>query len=87
MDDDTIDDEVLESLAVTMEDFKVCKVIILNVIHIFNQYALSKSDPSVLRENQLEVPVVSWSDVGGLNDLKRDLEELIKVHVVNVYSR
>ncbi|XP_019859934.1 PREDICTED: transitional endoplasmic reticulum ATPase-like isoform X2 [Amphimedon queenslandica] len=63
LDDDTINDEVLESLAITMGDFK---------------YALSKSDPSVLRENQLEVPVVSWSDVGGLEELKRDLEELIK---------
>jgi len=45
------------------------------------QTALAKSNPSVLRENFVEVPTVTWNDVGGLDDVKQELRELIQYPV------
>lgn len=64
--DDTIDAEVLNSMAVTGEHFRE---------------AMGKTNPSALRETQVETPNVSWSDVGGLTDTKRALQELIQYPV------
>merc|ERR1711936_315360 len=50
LEDETIDAEVLDSLAVTMADFR---------------YAMGKSTPSAIRECVVEVPTVTWADVGG----------------------
>uniref|UniRef100_A0A8C4NU68 Transitional endoplasmic reticulum ATPase n=1 Tax=Dicentrarchus labrax TaxID=13489 RepID=A0A8C4NU68_DICLA len=61
LEDETIDAEVMNSLAVTMDDFK---------------WALSQSNPSALRETVVEVPNISWEDIGGLDDVKRELQEL-----------
>jgi len=62
-----IDAEVLDSLAVSNEDF---------------QFALGKSHPSALRETTcVEVPNVSWDDVGGLENVKRELQELVQYPV------
>lgn len=66
LDEDQIDPEVLNSLAVTQEHFKG---------------ALSKSNPSALREFSVEVPNVSWDDVGGLEDVKTTLKELVQYPV------
>lgn len=66
LDEDTIDAEVLDSLAVTMEDFR---------------YALGKSNPSALRECVVEVPNVTWDDIGGLENVKRELQELVQYPV------
>lgn len=66
LEEDTIDAEVLNSLAVTMDDF---------------QWALSKSNPSALRETTVEVPHVSWEDIGGLENVKRELQELVQYPV------
>merc|ERR1712121_297499 len=66
LDDDQIDAEVLNSLAVTMEDFR---------------WALGKSTPSALRETVVEVPNVTWSDIGGLENVKRELQELVQYPV------
>jgi len=63
-----IDAEVLDSLAVTNEDF---------------QFALGKSNPSALRETSVEVPNVSWEDVGGLEGVKRELQELVQYPVMH----
>jgi transitional endoplasmic reticulum ATPase len=65
-DDDTIDSAVLDSMAVTQEHFKE---------------ALSKCNPSALRETQVETPNVTWQDIGGLLDVKRELQELIQYPV------
>ena len=43
------------------------------------QWALSKSNPSALRETAVEVPTVSWDDIGGLENVKRELQELVQV--------
>ncbi|XP_069128020.1 transitional endoplasmic reticulum ATPase isoform X1 [Argopecten irradians] len=66
LEDDTIDAEVLDSLAVTMEDFR---------------WALGKSNPSALRETAVEVPSVTWEDVGGLENVKKELQELVQYPV------
>ncbi|XP_033929652.1 transitional endoplasmic reticulum ATPase-like isoform X2 [Melopsittacus undulatus] len=63
LEDETIDAEVMNSLAVTMDDFR---------------WALSQSNPSALRETVVEVPQVTWEDIGGLEDVKRELQELVQ---------
>eukprot|EP01129_Flabellula_baltica_P014689 TRINITY_DN7108_c0_g1_i1.p1 TRINITY_DN7108_c0_g1~~TRINITY_DN7108_c0_g1_i1.p1 ORF type:complete len:787 (+),score=245.25 TRINITY_DN7108_c0_g1_i1:72-2432(+) len=63
IDDDTIDAELLSSMAVTMDHFRT---------------ALGTSNPSALRETVVEVPTVTWNDIGGLEDVKRELRELVQ---------
>ncbi len=52
-----------EELKVTMDDF---------------MEALKEIEPSALREVVVEVPDVSWDDVGGLEDVKRELREAVE---------
>jgi len=66
LEDDNIDAEVLDSLAVSQENFR---------------WALSKSNPSALRETAVEVPTVTWDDVGGLENVKKELQELVQYPV------
>lgn len=66
LEDDEIDAEVLDSLAVNMDDFR---------------WALKQSNPSALRETVVEVPNVGWNDIGGLADTKRELQELVQYPV------
>uniref|UniRef100_A0A8D3BPG6 Transitional endoplasmic reticulum ATPase n=1 Tax=Scophthalmus maximus TaxID=52904 RepID=A0A8D3BPG6_SCOMX len=66
LEDESIDAELLNSLAVTMDDF---------------QWALSQSNPSALRETVAEVPQVNWEDIGGLDKVKRELQELVQYPV------
>lgn len=40
------------------------------------------SNPSALRETVVEVPNVTWQDIGGLEGVKRELQELIQVRLV-----
>ena len=63
---ETIDAEILNSLAVTMENFKA---------------ALESTNPSALRETVVEVPNVTWEDIGGLEDVKRELQETVQYPV------
>lgn len=46
---------------------------------MFVQWALSQSNPSALRETVVEVPNITWEDIGGLDDVKRELQELVQV--------
>lgn len=62
MDSDTIDAAILESMSVTNEHFK---------------HALGQTNPSSLRETVVEVPNVKWEDIGGLEEVKKDLQEMI----------
>jgi transitional endoplasmic reticulum ATPase len=55
--------EVLEKMDVTMDDFK---------------NAHRGIEPSAMREFFIEVPKVSWDDVGGLNDVKQNLREAVE---------
>jgi transitional endoplasmic reticulum ATPase len=66
IEDETIDAEILDSLAVTQDHFKG---------------ALQKSNPSALREFNVEVPNVTWDDIGGLEDVKLTLKELVQYPV------
>merc|ERR1712141_567404 len=66
LEDETIDAEVLDGLAVTMENFR---------------FAMGKSTPSALRETVVEVPNVTWADVGGLENVKKELQELVQYPV------
>jgi len=61
--EDTIPDDDLDCLVVNNDHF----------IH-----ALSVCDPSTLRENKVEVPDVGWADIGGLEDTKRELQEMVR---------
>lgn len=49
-----------------------------------HQYAMGKSSPSALRETVVEVPNTTWSDIGGLENVKRELQELVQVSAVDV---
>ena len=42
---------------------------------------MGQSNPSALRETVVEVPTVTWNDIGGLDDVKRELQELVQVCV------
>lgn len=66
LDEDTIDAEVLDSLGVTMENFR---------------FALGTSNPSALRETVVEVPTVTWDDIGGLDKVKLELQETVQYPV------
>lgn len=49
------------------------------------QWALSQSNPSALRETVVEVPNITWDDIGGLDDVKRELQELVQVRASSVF--
>ncbi|HSJ29981.1 MAG TPA: CDC48 family AAA ATPase [Longimicrobiales bacterium] len=56
--------EVIENLRVTREDF---------------MRALKRVQPSALREIMIEAPNVSWDDVGGLDEAKRELRDGVEL--------
>merc|ERR1711987_9278 len=62
IDADTIDAEVLESMAVTNDHFK---------------FAQGKSNPSSLREVTVQIPTTTWDDIGGLENVKAEMREMI----------
>jgi transitional endoplasmic reticulum ATPase len=64
--DDTIDAEVLNSMCVTQDHFRE---------------AQQHCNPSSLRETHVEVPNVPWTAVGGLESVKRELQELVQYPV------
>jgi transitional endoplasmic reticulum ATPase len=63
IEEDTIDAELLASMAVTNDHFK---------------FALGNSNPSSLRETVVEIPNITWNDIGGLIDVKNELRELVQ---------
>lgn len=40
---------------------------------------MGASHPSALRETIVEIPNVSWDDIGGLVNVKTELQELVQV--------
>ncbi len=42
---------------------------------------MGQSNPSSLRETVVEVPNVSWDDIGGLAGVKQELKELVQYPV------
>jgi len=63
LDEDTIPPDVLEKMHVTIEDIT---------------HALREIEPSALREIFIEIPKVSWDDVGGLEDVKQEIVEAVE---------
>jgi transitional endoplasmic reticulum ATPase len=62
IEDDTIDAEILEAMSVTNEHFK---------------FAQNTTNPSSLRETVVQIPTTTWEDIGGLEDTKAGLREMI----------
>lgn len=58
--DKAVPAEILETMKVSMDDFTA---------------ALGEVEPSGMREVLVEIPKVSWDDVGGLGDIRRRIEE------------
>ena len=63
LEDETISEEVLESLEVTRADF---------------DQALKEVQPSALREITVRIPNVKWDDVGGLDSVKKELKQAVE---------
>ncbi|MEE2747516.1 MAG: CDC48 family AAA ATPase, partial [Candidatus Thermoplasmatota archaeon] len=63
LDQDEIPPEVLEKMEVQMSDFRI---------------AIREIEPSALREIYVEIPEVSWDDVGGLDEVKERLKESVE---------
>lgn len=63
LDEDKISSEILQKIEITSEDFRD---------------ALKEVRPSALREVQVQIPNVSWDDVGGLDELKEELREAVE---------
>ncbi len=68
LEEETIDVEVLNSLSVTMANFR---------------FALGTTNPSSLRETVVESVNVSWEDIGGLNSIKEELKETVEYPVMH----
>ncbi|MEM2461695.1 MAG: CDC48 family AAA ATPase [Archaeoglobaceae archaeon] len=60
---DEIPIEILESMKVKWEDFIE---------------ALKEVEPSAMREVLVEIPKITWEDVGGLEDVKREIIEAVE---------
>lgn len=68
LEEETIDAEILDSLGVTMENFR---------------FALGNSNPSALRETVVENVNVTWDDIGGLDNIKNELKETVEYPVLH----
>merc|ERR1711881_701350 len=62
LEEETIDAEILDSMAVTQDHFTS---------------AMGQCNPSSLRETVVEVPNIKWDAIGGLEQAKRELQEMI----------
>ena len=63
LEEDKLSPDILNKLVVTMNDFET---------------ALKDVTPSAMREVYLETPDVEWSEVGGLDGIKRELREAVE---------
>ncbi len=63
IEEETIPREVLEKIEVTMDDF----------IDAYREL-----QPSTMREVLIEKPNVHWDDIGGLNEVKQELREVVE---------
>jgi len=63
LEEERIPPEVLEKMEINMEDFIG---------------AYKEVTPTAMREVYIEVPTVHWDDVGGLNEVKQKLQEVVE---------
>ena len=66
IDEEKIDESILKNLRVNQTHFKL---------------ALEQSDPSAFRETSVEIPNITWQDIGGLENVKRELQETVQYPV------
>ncbi|MGN6349256.1 MAG: AAA family ATPase, partial [Candidatus Nitrosocosmicus sp.] len=74
LEDEKIPPETLEKLIITRADF---------------ENAIKEVMPSAMREVYLESPDVKWNDIGGLDDVKRELQEAVEwpLRYPDLYSK
>lgn len=58
----TPQEEIIKDLVVTQAEF--CQII-------------SNTIPSLLRESYIEISKISWEDIGGLNEIKKELQRMV----------
>ena len=63
LEDEKVPPETLEKLVINMNDF---------------DYATREITPSAMREVYVEPPDVKWDDIGGLDNVKRELQEAVE---------
>ena len=63
LEDEKIPPETLEKLVLTMNDF---------------DNAIKEIMPSAMREVYLESPDIPWTEIGGLEEVKRELQEAVE---------
>ena len=63
LEEEQLNEEVLDKLVVSQEDFK---------------NGMKLVEPSAMREVLVKTPQVSWEDVGGLEDVKEKLQEMVE---------
>jgi transitional endoplasmic reticulum ATPase len=63
LEDEKIPPETLEKLVITMNDF---------------DNAITEIMPSAMREVYLESPDIPWTEIGGLEEVKRELQEAVE---------
>jgi transitional endoplasmic reticulum ATPase len=63
LEEEKISPETLDKLVITMDDFEI---------------AIKDVMPSALREVYLEIPDTRWNDIGGLEEIKRELKEAVE---------
>jgi len=66
--DKPVPSEILEKVRVTSNDF---------------DEALKEVEPSAMREVLVEIPRVTWDEVGGLEDVKLQLREMVEMPIEN----
>ncbi|MEW6035648.1 MAG: CDC48 family AAA ATPase [Candidatus Micrarchaeota archaeon] len=64
IEEETLSPQILESISVVRDDF-------------FN--AMHEIQPSALREVYVERPTIKWSDIGGLQQVKREIQEAVEL--------
>lgn len=64
IEEETLSPQVLEKIIVTKDDF-------------FN--AMHEIQPSALREVYVERPTVRWTDIGGMEEIKREIQEAVEL--------
>ena len=72
--DKPIPTEILEKMAVNEEDFRE---------------ALKAIEPSSMREVMAEIPDIHWTDIGGMDEVKRELRESVELPLLkpDVFKR
>ncbi|MEM4295745.1 MAG: CDC48 family AAA ATPase [Candidatus Anstonellales archaeon] len=65
---EVIPKEILDKLEITMDDFIS---------------SIREITPSALREVYIERPNIKWTDIGGLEDVKRDIKEAVELPLKN----